>query len=400
MRYLIIGVLIICFQGCQIIEKKENPADTHKINPTQVYFNILKSLHPQLPGFGIDVHDGEKKNRPMAYGLILSAEANRYKYTKDPAALELVRTCGNWLINNSDINNNNITGYGLSDAWDAFGDSSVNPVHQEYTITTAGVVKALIDWWEVETDSVKANTAFNTALKSLLPYVDNTFDSPLGIPAYSLHQNDRRYDVFNPAVYLAGQMQRMAHLTENDSLSALLEDKSKKIFSILLQEKLRDINNNIYWNYGSRQQRPNDLIHMAYIVEGLRDYKEYGGELGIQWDQVINHIWLFKPKDKWLDRFDKTYHNQEDNVRLWDLGLVMYTLSKEGEFQTIDNTLFSQIGLYEKENGMFKFTVNDERSMIRQHAHLLMGLSFYLFHEKNSEISLNDKDLNFELNIF
>jgi hypothetical protein len=382
MKYLILLILILWFSGCQTIEKKEHYADANAINPDQEYFNILNHLHPELPGFGIDVHDSVKKNRPMAYGLILSAEANRYKHTADPAALEIVRTCGNWLVNNSDLNNNNITGYGLSDSWDAFGDSTVNPIHLEYTITTAGVVKALIDWWEIEKDSVKAKKAFNTALKCLLPYVDDTFDSPSGIPAYSLHMNDRNYDVYNPAVYLAGQMQRISHLTDNDSLSVLLKSKSKKVFSILVENKLKDINGNIYWNYGNKQQRPNDLIHMAYIVEGLRDYKNYGGNLDITWDKIINHIWLFKPKDKWLDRIEKRFHNRQDDVRLWDLGLVMYTLSKESEFQIIDDTLFPQVALYKKPNGLFQFTVKDERSMIRQDAHLLLGLSYYLFNEK------------------
>lgn len=383
MKNLIIGISIIWFTGCQTIEKKENSAHSHHFDPTQVYFSILDNLNSKFPGFGVDVHDSVKKNRPMAYGLILSAEANRYKYTGDSAALQLVRTCGNWLVNNSDRNKNNIIGYGLADAWDAFTDSSINPIHQEYTITTAVVVKALIDWWDIEKDSVKANKSLKTALNSLLPYLNDTFDSPSGIPAYSLHVNDRKYDVFNPAVYLAGQMQRMSYFIDNDSLSGLLAEKSKKIFSILLKYQIRDVNNNIYWNYGIQQNRPNDLIHMAYIVEGIRDYEDYGGKLEILWDHVINHILLFKPKNKWFDRIEKKYHNQEDNVRLWHLGMLMYTLSREGEFQMIDNTLFSQIALYQKENGLFKIKENDDRSMIRQDAHLLLGLSFYLFNEKN-----------------
>jgi hypothetical protein len=255
MKYLLLLIFTFWLLGCQTIEKKENSADVHAINPDQEYFNILSNLHPELPGFGVDVHDSVKKNRPMAYGLILSAEANRYKYTGDPAALELVRKCGNWLVKNSDLNNNNITGYGLSDSWDAFGDSSVNPIHLEYTITTAGVVKALIDWWEIEKDSIKADIAFQTALNSLLPYIDESFDSPIGIPAYSLHFNDRMYDIFNPAVYLAGQMKRISHLTDSNSLSVQLEEKSDKIISILVRNKLMDSNENFYWNYSSKQQQ-------------------------------------------------------------------------------------------------------------------------------------------------
>lgn len=385
---MLIGILIIWFSGCRPTEKGETSAPSN-FDATQVYSKVLENLDPEFPGYGVDVHDSVKKNRPMAYGLILSAEANRYKHTGDPAALKLVRTCGNWLVNNSDRNNNNVTGYGLADAWDAFADSSINPIHQEYTITTAVVAKALIDWWEIEKNSVKAKKSLTTALNCLLPYLNDTFDSPSGIPAYSLNLNDRKYDVFNPAVYLAGQMQRMSYSIKNDSLSALLAGKSKNIISILFKYSLRDINNSIYWDYAIQQNRPNDLIHMAYIVEGLRDYKNYGGELEVPWDHVINHIFLFKPRNKWFERVEKKYHNQEENVRLWALGLLMYTLAKEGEFQIIESTLFPQVALYKKEDGMFKFKENDERSMIRQDAHLLLGLSFYLFKEKNHQTQEN-----------
>lgn len=184
-KIFINSITILVLLGCQSVEEKEKVVINHEIYPRETYLNLLGNLNIELPGFGLDVHDSLKKNRPMAYGLILSAEANRYKYTKDPAALAMVRTCGKWLVKNSDLNQNGITGYGLSDPWDAFGDTSVNPIHQEYTITTAGVARALMDWSEIEDNPVLARLSLKVALNSLLPYVDDTFDSPLGIPAYS-----------------------------------------------------------------------------------------------------------------------------------------------------------------------------------------------------------------------
>ena len=176
-------------------------------------------------------------------------------------------------------------------------------------------------------------------------------------------------------------MQRMARITTDDSIRARLEKKSEKTMSVMIQNQLRDENGNIYWNYSINHTRPNDLIHMAYIVEGLRDYKANGGQLALPWEKVIGHISLFKPGNTWYERVEKNRHTKEENVRLWALGLLMYTLAMEDKHQVIKDTLLPQIARYRKADGRFKFKENDERTMIRQDAHVLLGLSYYLFNK-------------------
>jgi hypothetical protein len=378
MNKIIILLISLAILGCN------SPNNTDiKLSPENAYNEIINNLDSLYPGRGIDVFNEEEMDRPMAYGLILSAESNRYKYIDDSITLNRVRLCGEWLISNSDLNNNGIHGYGLADSWDAFSDSTLNPANQEYTITTAIAINGLIDWYNIEPDSSIKSNIYNTVLNNILPFTTNEFDSPLGIPAYSLSSDDKEYDVYNPATYLAGQLKRFASISREDSLKNITNIKSDKIISLLMSNLLIDPNGNIYWNYGIQINRPNDLVHACYIIEGIRDYSMFDSDSSLQWHKIFNHLNLFYSNNRWYEYTEKEYQNETRNSRLWALSMLMYSLSKEEEYDKIEETLWPQIQEYYLGNGSFKFKTNDNRKMIRQEAHLLLGLSYYLFNEKS-----------------
>jgi hypothetical protein len=354
-----------------------------ELSPENAYNEIINNLDSLYPGRGIDVFNEKELDRPMAYGLILSAESNRYKYIHDSIILNRVRLCGEWLISHSDLNNNDIHGYGLADSWDAFSDQTVNPAHQEYTITTAIAINGLIDWYNIEPDNSIKSNIYNTVLNNILPFLTNEYDSPLGIPAYSLSSNDKEHDVYNPAVYMAGQLKRFESISKNDSLGNIINIKSDKIISLLMSNQSIDANRNIYWNYGVQINRPNDLVHACYVIEGIRNHSKLDNGSSVQWHKIFNHLNLFYSNNRWYEYIEKRYKKDRKNSRLWALGMLMYSLSKEGEYDKIESTLWPQIQEYYLGNGSFKFKNNDNRKMIRQDAHLLLGLSYYLFNEKS-----------------
>ena len=51
----------------------------------------------------------------------------------------------------------------------------------------------------------------------------------------------------------------------------------------------------------------------------------------------------------------------------------------EKEYENIKNTLMPQLVSFQNTDGKFK--IDDNRTMIRHDAHLLLGLSYYLFNE-------------------
>jgi len=351
------------------------------INANAVYFEILNLLDKDYPGRGVDVFDDEIKDRPMAYGILLSAEANRYRGTGDIRALNFIRKCGNWLIENADLNNNGINGYGLADPWDAFSDGYINPAHHEYTITTALAVSGLIDWYQLEPDEKNKALIYQIVENCLRPYFDDAWDSPLGIPSYSLNKNDKRYDVFNPAAMMAGQLQKFSQISKGAEIKQKSSTKADKIVKILLENAITDSECNYYWQYGIQILKPNDLVHASYIIEGIRDYLIHNGGVKTNFQKISDHILIFKSGRIWYEHIDKNYHNQKKNARLWALGMLIYTLARDKKSDLIEKTLLKQLASYRKKDGRFKLKLNDERTLIRHEAHLLLGLSYYLFRE-------------------
>ena len=319
----------------------------------------------------------------MAYALILSAESNKYKYVKNTKILDRIRICGKWLLNNSDLNGNGIHGYGLADSWDAFSDKTVNESNTEYTITNGLVLNSLLNWYAIEEDKTLKKEIYTTILNIIQPYLNDTFDTPNGLVTYSLNLNDKDKDVFNPAVYIAGQFQRISKITNPKSLETQLTDKATTIINSLLKHKLYDFQGNIYWNYGIEIKIPNDLVHTCYILEGVREYEHFNGKTQVEWTKILKHLLHFKFYGRWYERIGKKYQNRKSSSRLWALGMLMYTLAKEELYQEIKITLWPQILEYHLGNGRFRFHKYNQSKLIRQEAHLLLGLSYYIYNQQN-----------------
>lgn len=375
MRISAICFFAIFLLGCSRTETELS----EPIDPQRAYDNILKGLDSENPGKGVDIFNNESRHRPMAYGLILSAEANRFRATGDLEAKENALSCLNWLMANPDRNENGIHGYGLADPWDAFTDGSVNPRHHEYTITTAIALEGMLNWLELEDDSANRIEIRNVVEDCLSPFLDDTFYSPIGIPGYSIGEEDLSYNVFNPAVFLAGQMQRYSLVAEDSEMVAELQNSAGQIISLTEEHVQTDPGGDFYWSYGTEISRPNDLVHACYVIEGFRTYIDYGGSVGLDFTKIEEHLSQFYHREKWRENPEEIHSNGPKSARLWALGMAMYTLSESGNTALVESTLFSQIGEYRRTDGTFQFREEDSRKMVRQSAHLLLGLSAFLY---------------------
>ena len=344
----------------------------------QEYNELISSLDSVYPGSGLDVFDDQVKDRPMAYGLLMSAEQNRYLHTRNNEAYLFVRKCGQWLLENSDLNNNGIKGFGLADPWDAFRDNSINEAHNEYTITTAIVIKGLLDWYDIEADLDKRKEIKNLVLSCLEPYLDNQYDSPIGIPSYSLNPSDTVYDIYNPATFLLGELKRYSNITDDQSLKDILNSKSDKIIKVLEENVQQDSSANYFWAYGIQRQGPNDLVHACYMIEGIRDFQEHGGITMLDLSSVHNHLFSFSNDSIFLEYFPK-HLRQEERVRLWSLGMLMYSLSVNNDFDVVEQNLSKQLLKFYISPAKYRFKINDDRDLIRQKAHLILGMSYYIY---------------------
>lgn len=327
----------------------------------------------------------------MAYALILSAEVQRVFHSNERSPW--LDASAKWLIGNLDLDRDGIHGFGLADEWDAFQDGSTNPAHHEYTITTALVVKALLDLHAIDIDTLRRANTLEAVENCLRPYLDAEHDSPLGIPAYSLSSADRNYDVFNPAVFLAGQMQRFGSLPETDR-AGLWRKRAQHIIHTVVDHAKHDPQGNIHWNYGVQQplQRPNDLVHACYMIEGFRAFRDHGGKIPLEWDRITGHLHSFNDDGEWneyplIDRKYKGY-----GPRLWALGILLHTLAMENFDQEQQEEFFGQLKKYHKGAGEFKLKPDDERTLVRHEAHLLFGLATFLYNGSGTATETDRSD--------
>ena len=80
----------------------------------------------------------------MTYGFVLSAEARHFRFDRNAESGRRVRKAVRWLIDNRDLNGDGKPGWGLPQAWPAWGQRT-NPHNQPYTITTAIVLQGMLD---------------------------------------------------------------------------------------------------------------------------------------------------------------------------------------------------------------------------------------------------------------
>lgn len=350
------------------------------LDPMTTYHAMLGQLDPLHPGRGQDIFNDTLKDRAMAYALILRAEAHRFASTAAPDAQDRVMTCAAWLMANSDLNGDGIPGYGLADPWDAFGDGTTNPAFQEYVITTAMCVEALQDRYDLLNDTTGLAAMRTLVLACVEPFLSDRYDSPGGLLTYSRNPNDAQHDVFNSSIHMAGQLQRMASWVEDPVWRNKLTRKADGIISVLVAHQKRTTEGALFWTYGlTPDSPPNDLLHASYIVEGIREYRAFGGSVKVDFEAAIANFGAFADPPHWYENSVTDWQEDPYATRLWSLGQLLYTLAREGRSEVIEASLWPQVCQYHLGAGRFKLKRDDDRVLVRHQAHLLLGASYLLF---------------------
>lgn len=369
MKYFILSVFLLGLFSC----KKEESTCPELTNVNTEYNEMLSHLDQTRPGFGQDVFNSSSKNRPMAYGLIATACSYQLSESHDLASQEILLSSIHWILDNSDQNKNEVKAFGLADPFDAFGDGTTNPENTEYVITTAIVLEGLLSAYDYIVDDELKSEVSELCWDLVEPHLYHEFDSPLGIPAYSYHSNDQNFDVYNPAAYLAGQLQ---HFANKFSLHPQVEDVklvSETIVSKIWDQRIIIEDQGVYWNYGTEQPRPNDLVHACYIIEGFRNYQLYGGTADIDVDEMMKYLDAFLYEGMYYEYPFNNYPEQVGNSRLWGLGMLYYSLSRHRSLSRLE-ILSDQLGCYKTNTG-YAYRPDDDRLLPRHEAHLLLGFA-------------------------
>lgn len=186
-KFYLTGILIGCVLLSVIIEVKINYHQSTLLRQ-QVesdYLALIALFDESHPGRGLQDYSGSNNDDyAKSYAVFLSAEVNRAMVVKPFHLSDAAINAGNWLIENKDLNENNIVGWELPVAWDAYNDGTTNPAGTEYTITSAIVIDALLDWYENDPAAPKAKI-LQTVRSAIEPFIDGSFQTKSGFIPYS-----------------------------------------------------------------------------------------------------------------------------------------------------------------------------------------------------------------------
>lgn len=294
------------------------------------YSELRDALDKRFPGRGVTDYPGNfVHDVPKGYAMILKAELIA---AGGGNVSDIARAAAEFLLTHSDERSDGFPGWGVPLAWDPYGDGSINPEHTKYTISTAIVIDALLDWLEADRAAPRAEV-LRLVRGSLLPYLEAGALSPSGLLPYSLEAVDRPYDTFNPAGYLAGAMQRYSGLEPDVDLKARIRGVADRTIAAHLAHRQTAASGAWYWHYSVTEKVPNDLAHAGYIIHGLRLYAEHGGALADKLDipAIERHLADFvEPKTQRIVAWPSFRKDTNTPARSYDLGMGLYLACLRG----------------------------------------------------------------------
>ena len=357
----------------------------HKGNPDAIsYESLLAIIDPAFPGWGhADYKDYPTAHVSKSYAMVLKAELNRQAHFGGDLSPK-GRSAATWLLRNRGSEGEG-WGWGLPFPWDAFGDGTVNPENTVYTISTGIVVDALIDW--IETDPHAPAEEVLSILKQVLePFAQGAYNSSNGLVAYSSSPHDAKFDCFNPAAYLAGQMQRLAQIHPDRRFAALLKQRADANFKILLEYKRISPGGAWYWNYSTAENVPNDMAHAVYIMHGIRSYMRFDGTLKDQFDlaRISSHVHEFKSKTFHAWPVFRVDLNPNPPPRLYDFSnLIAYLVGEPSVAAGYEaSALIAQFAAYRRMDGRYAARPGDGVAINEYEAFMLHAVSLAYFRDK------------------
>ncbi len=335
-----VGLCVVLLAACEKAEPLAN-------YPANTVTRMQAGLDMSHPGRGpTDFGSNTPADVPTAYAMVLLAEVERGRLSIPGEVPEPGPVAGTWLLEHADENRDGVIGWGLPIAWDAYGDGSVNPADTEYAISTGIVVHALLEWLGASGKAPRERI-LSAVGQALAPYLDRAMWSPAGMLPYSLRASDRKYDTFNSAAYLAGQMQRFSKVTGDASLASKLQVAADSTMQALLANRQVTPDGNAwYWNYSIQELSPNDLAHAGFIIDGVNAYMASGGQLSSRFERakvVANLLQFLESGGAVVRAWPRSKGGTNAPARLVDLGVALHITCKEPTLAMLRGALLTQM---------------------------------------------------------
>lgn len=316
-----------------------------------IYSQLLSSAPEEQPGWGRTDYPGNRKeNVPKALAMLLKAELLRARCGALPELANRANAAAKILMEHADLRKDGFPGWGVPAAWDAYGDGTVNPRDTKYTISTAIVIDALLEWSETQSTSVRKKV-ISLCVDACTPYFDSANRSPSGLMPYSLELCDRPYDTFNPAAYMAGICQQLSTLDVSPRIAAQLRDTADRTMKVLLKHQQKSPSGNIFWHYSITEHVPNDLAHACYIIDGILRYARFHGNFAKEFNcsAITEHLSEFTdPHSDRVSAYPCKIRGKYDPPRSYDIGMAVNLIFQSMNRNTMEKIKPAFLSLFDK----------------------------------------------------
>jgi hypothetical protein len=391
---LAITFLLTCVVCGHLIGCSSNENSANGSASTE-YTALLEKFPVGSQGKGLDpLFTSEETHHASTYAQILSSESFHYKDSPNLESSQRIREAVKWLLDNADTDNDGKPGWGFPFPWDAFGDGSVNPANQPYTIDTALVAVGLLDaltveeFWSPE-EKQRIVYALRDVFSRWCSEVWTRHETNSAYFMYSTNTVDD-YDVINVSSMFIGCLQRFikeyGYMLSQDELALYANRADSAAKSII--DKVVVKFDGPFWNYIESPlfgARVNDLVHHVYILFGMEMYRTYGGKEALPWtlDQGVKSLDLFFIGSKLYNypqdaSFASPLIDLNTPANLWGIGMLMAFYGKSSHIDKIEPCM----DIIKNEYGQFPdvtiFPANhaqDTTFYPRFAAHVLYGIA-------------------------
>ena len=354
--------------------------------------NLLDSLNDGLHrpdvGRGNDPHSkSEEKHWATAYALIASSVLRNGSTMTKLAVTNEGAYSIEWLLNNCGCISTDLPVWSLPYARKIWMDEQPCQPGTGFMVPTAHVIQTLCEYAEI--NGPLKQSCRDAACLAMAAVIDNcsTVVENGRIFWYSTLEA-HSYHVLNAVSLMAGEAQRVARLSGREDFAVAADQAVRYV----LCQKEND-NGTSTWNYfgtyipENKTHKRNDILHEAFVCQGLLNYKLNGGNLAdqIEVPELVGALAKFHRNGKSYDFPESEYNERRRSQPARAIGLAqaIYVL---GELHRLEEQPFI-IELIEKFIATIREDIlvdgkiyyrpqgEDISSYIRTRAHLILGLS-------------------------
>ena len=307
---------------------------------------------------------------------VLESELIRYKKQPNEDSLKIIRACVSYLIDHKDDNCDGEPGWGMKESWDAFSDGSINPEDHVYATQISDVCSALLQVVGKDIVSPEMEKEIIDILCDITIIWNTKYWTEDKWGAYYWYSTSEcdKINVTNTSAQLAGTFSkvivRLAAYFDEDILNMVRSRIDQAILTIIKNVEISSEGFPIWqYIYHGQASSYNDIVHHAFIVNGLLGYMDSFGDGKISWTRES----LIRP----LVMIGENQEPASSLYRMFDCEAISYLSDHRAKQLMILTWMVDKYNISLKQ--ISSEDIERQGAPLRQQTFFLKGLAEYIY---------------------